>query len=391
MRMRWSAVFALAGATAVGGCSAASNTSGSGGDGASSGQGASGAGTGQGGGFIGVGGSGSGGAETCAADTFEGVLVPLDIYVMLDKSSSMQDSSKWTNVTTALDTFFSDAGSAGIGVGLKFFPVAPSVPPPTTCDPNNDMCGDYGPCIPIANICTGGFAGDSCTPADYASPVLPIAELPGASGALASALMSESPNGASTPTGKAMAGARLYATQWAADHPTHLTYILFATDGEPTGCSGDAAAEAAMAAAATPSVKTFVIGVGTELTFLNAVAQAGGTGQAYLVDTANTTQQFLDALAALRGNSDCKYQIPEPTGSPDYGLVNVTLVDPNDPSNTTTIPKVSGPSTCGNNPGWYYDDEANPSYIELCPASCELVKSGQLDVKVEIGCETIVR
>src|SRR5690606_8044482 len=148
----------------------------------SSGQGASGAGdAGTGvGGFVGSGGAGSGGSDACAADTFPGQLVPLDIHIMLDRSSSMQDSGKWTNVLAALNTFLSDAGSAGIGVGLKFFPVPPSAPPPSPCDPTNDMCGEYGPCIPQFNFCLGGTSGDSCDPTDYANPVLPIAELPAA-------------------------------------------------------------------------------------------------------------------------------------------------------------------------------------------------------------------
>jgi hypothetical protein len=373
-------------------CSASKSDDEDDGSGAS-GAGGSGAGNPGSGGFTGPGGSGSGGMENCAAETFPGVEVPLDIHIMLDKSASMQDSNKWTNVITALNTFVSDAHSDGIGVGVAFFPTDASVPPPSGCDPAMDMCGEYGPCVPILNICSGGFGGDSCVPADYAVPVLAIEELPGAAGALQSTFGSTSPDGDTTPTGKALAGARIYATDWAAAHPTHLTYILFATDGEPTGCGGDAQAEAAAAAAATPPVKTFVIGVGSQLTFLNAVAAAGGTGQAYLVDSsAGTTQEFLDALAEIRNTGACKFQIPPPTmGTPDYGLVNVTIADPNDPDNTITVPKVSGPGACTSAGGWYYDDETNPTYIELCPATCEEVQSGGLQVEVEIGCETIIR
>lgn len=381
----------LAGSFVVTACSAASTLDDDGATGAGAGNAGSGAGDASvGGSFVGSGGSNAGGSSACAADTFPGVQVPLDIHVMLDKSSSMQDASKWNNVLNALNTFFSDPGSAGIGVGLALFPVPPSVPPPSNCDSANP-CGEYGPCI--ASQCLGAFSGDSCDVNDYATPVLPIGELPGAQASLQSALASASPNGSSTPTGKALGGARIYATQWAADHPTHLTYILFATDGDPTGCSGDAQGEAAAAAAANPPVKTFVIGVGPELTFLNGVAQAGGTGQAYLVDSGpGTTQQFLDALAEIRNTGACKFQIPEPTmGNPNYDLVNVTLKDPANPGSDITVGKVSGPGACGPSGGWYYDNEQNPSYIELCPASCDQVQSGALEVSVEIGCETIVQ
>jgi len=336
--------------------------------------------------------SGSGGMGSCASETFPGLQVPLDMYVMLDKSSSMNSNNKWQNVTSALNTFFSDTGSAGIGVGLQFFPLDSATQPPSSCMTNQD-CGSFGPCIPVLNICAGAASGDSCEPMDYATPALPVAELPMAASGLQSTMNGASPDGASTPTGVALAGARIYATQWAADHPTHLTYILFATDGDPTGCTGDAQGEAAQAAAANPPVKTFVIGVGPELTFLNGVAQAGGTGQAFLVDAGpNTTQQFLDALADIRNTGACKLQIPEPTdGVPDYDRVNVTLADPNDPNNRDTIARVSGASACGPQGGWYYDDPANPNFIELCPATCDRVRTEGLDVEVVLGCETIVQ
>ncbi|MEM1033401.1 MAG: hypothetical protein AAGN82_23910 [Myxococcota bacterium] len=343
----------------------------------------------------GVGGGGAGGGlDGCASETFPGVQVPLDMYVMLDKSASMQSDSKWQNVTTALNTFFADTGSSGIGVGLQFFPVPRTGPgPPPTCDPANDMCGVYGPCLPFLNICSGGVSSDSCDSTDYGTPALPITELPMAAAGLQATMNGETPNGDSTPTGVALAGAREYATAWAAANPTHLTYILFATDGDPTGCAGDAQNEAAQALAATPPVRTFVIGVGPELGFLNGVAQAGGTNQAFLVDSGpNTTQQFLDALADIRNTGACKVQIPLPDqGQPDFDLVNVTLVSAADPNARETVGQVAGASACGTDDGWYYDDPQNPAFIELCPATCDRVRADSLDVEVVLGCETILK
>lgn len=378
----------------LGGCSASSNTDDDGFSGSGAGDSSGSAGGDSVGSFSGgVGGAtGSGGMDACASEVFDGVQVPLDMYVMLDKSSSMDSNGKWQNVTNALSTFFSDAGSAGIGVGLQFFPLQSANPPPSSCMTDQD-CGQYGPCFPMLNICLGAANADSCEPMDYANPAEAIATLPMAASALQSRMNGESPDGASTPTGTALAGAREYATQWAAANPTHLTYILFATDGDPTGCSGDAQAEAAAAAAANPSVKTFVIGVGPELGFLNGVAQAGGTGQAFLVDAGpNTTQQFLDALADIRNTGACSLQIPAPTdGVPNYDLVNVTLVDSNDPNSRETIGRVAGVSACGPQGGWYYNDPQNPTIIELCPATCDRVRSQGLDVEVVLGCETIVQ
>lgn len=350
-------------------------------------------------------GGGSGGALACAAETFPGELVPLDLYVMLDKSSSMQDAGKWGAVDTALSTFVSSPDSAGIGVGLQFFPVQPSSAVPGACNganANDPACGLYGPCLPGFNVCGGSFSpNDSCDPGDYDAPEIPIGVLPGAQNAVENALVAAitaaDPDGSSTPSQPAMQGAATYATSWAAAHPSHLTYIVFASDGEPTNCTSNSvagtAAAAQAAAAATPSVKTFVIGVGTELGSLNQIAQAGGTGQAYLVDTgSNVTEQFIAALNAIRANGQCLLQIPVPAeGTPDFDHVNVRLVDPGDPSVFETVKYVSAPAYCDPvEGGWYYDVPSDPHLIMLCPATCDEVKTGAWDIQVLLGCETIV-
>ena len=340
----------------------------------------------------------SGGA--CAADTYPGELVPLDLYVMLDKSASMSDTGKWSSVTTALKAFAASQDSIGIGVGLQFFPVPPSYAIPVACNgqPSDPACGFYGPCIPMLNICGGSMSNDSCDPIDYDDAKLPIAELPDAEPAFAAELNAESPNGDSTPSQPAMEGAVVYASAWAQAHPSHLTFIVFATDGDPTNCSPNSisgtADAAGQAAGGNPPVKTFVIGVGTELSALNQIASAGGTGQAYLVDTGqDVTQQFIDALNKIRAAGQCKFQIPVPDeGTPDFDKVNVSLVDPNNPDNTIVVGQVDGESSCDPvEGGWYYDDPLDPKMIILCPATCKEVMSSDWDVSVLLGCETILR
>lgn len=55
--------------------------------------------------------------------------------------------------------------------------------------------------------------------------------------------------------------------------------------------------------------------------------------------------------------------------------------------------KVSGPTACGPVGGWYYDNDAAPTRVLLCPASCTraqtLVSGGAASVSVEFGCITI--
>ena len=265
--------------------------------------------------------------DSCAADVSTGKLVPLDIYIMLDVSSSMLELtatnvSKWDAVKSALETFLKDDASAGIGVGLQYFPIQkPNAP--TSCASDRDCtggtgpcflkwcyqaavqlgqvvpcgsnadCGAYLPCTTVAQcsdntdyICTNiGAACDprdpslgtctaippsfcehtaSCDVAAYNAPAAPIATLPGAAAALSASIDAKMPNG-TTPTGPALSGAIQQAAAWGKAHPDHRVVVLLATDGLPTECTptdiDQVSAIAARGVAATPSIDTFVIGV----------------------------------------------------------------------------------------------------------------------------------
>ena len=126
--------------------------------------------------------SGTGGA-TCAGDVTNAMQVPLDIYVMLDSSGSMvestDDGTKWEAVTNAIASFLQDPQSAGIGVGLQFFPLRDAgVPDTCTAD---SQCGSHGPCF--QHFCQNGYpgifacAGDQdcfTTEGDDAGPCAPL-------------------------------------------------------------------------------------------------------------------------------------------------------------------------------------------------------------------------
>ncbi len=129
--------------TAANGGASAINTGASGGS-------ANGTGTG----VFGVGGDG----ESCAAQVSTGKLVPLDMYIMLDISTSMLELTatnvtKWAAVKDAIETFLKDQDSAGLGVGLQYFPQQkPNAP--TSCTTDTD-CGDSGPCF--SKFCLGYY------------------------------------------------------------------------------------------------------------------------------------------------------------------------------------------------------------------------------------------
>jgi hypothetical protein len=310
---------------------------------------------------------------------------------MLDQSGSMNDpvmggGTKWTAVTGAMKAFFSDPANAAVGVGIQFFGL------PKSCTKNSD-CGGNKTCQ--AGKCSGGGMTDSCVAADYTTPAIEIAPLSAAQAAALSTSIGMHMPSTSTPTSAALQGLVDHTKAWETANPTHVTLAILVTDGDPTECDTNLAnidAIAATALAGAPSVKTFVIGVGASLANLNGIAAAGGTQQAFLVDTnANVVAQFEAALKALQGSVvGCQYLIPAPAPPAviDYNKVNVQYTPGNGPPQALT--NVANAAACPPAGGWYYDDNAAPTEILLCPASCTTVSADPAaKVQVLLGCATM--
>ncbi|MEZ4227368.1 MAG: VWA domain-containing protein [Polyangiaceae bacterium] len=402
-----------------------------------------------------TGGLDDGGA--CAAETAKGEQVPLDLYIMLDSSGSMSDKTstgptKWDAVKQAITGFVNAPGSAGLGVGLQYFPLnKQGVPDSCT---NNNQCGSGGPCLlktclggttlqPCTNnsqcgilgtcadlgTCTGdpntfcapigsnacGTAGQcvaltssfctnatECSNVRYATPAVNIAALPGNAGAIISSMGAKSPNG-NTPTGPALQGAIDHAKVHAGANPGHAVAVVLATDGLPTSCNLTNISQVAQLAqqglAGTPSIPTFVIGVFAPTDTaaaqnLNTIASSGGTNTAFIINTSgNVTQQFLQALDQIKGKAlPCEFKIPTPASGQtlDYGKVNVEV---SSSSGKTSLLYVEDASKCDpTNGGWYYDvnpSAGTPTKIVVCPSTCTAFK-GQAGAQVDvlIGCKT---
>ena len=448
---------------------------------------ASGGGGGQGGGGSGEAGEtaddgGSGGTFTtvtdaafsldsfagCASTTEQAKELPLDLYLMLDTSGSMDDlvaaqKSKWNAVVTALTAFVNDPASAGIGVGLQYFPLT-QTGLPTSCTMSS-QCGAAGPCFFNACAVTGAavypcdtsadcpgnakctpigqcqydhdvvcsptgmscgmdsnnfplgtcqafttstcIAGDSCVPADYAAPAVPIALLPGAASAVTTSLAAHAPNG-NTPTAAALQGAIDQAKSFAIANPAHSVVAVLATDGIPDECNPSdipsIANLAAVGLSGSPSIKTFTIGVfapgdvASGTAALDQIASSGGTKKAFIIDTSSQDleAQFVMALSAIRGASlPCQYEVPLPEGGiPNYGQVNVEYTTGAGASSGLVY--VETAAKCGAGGGWYYDADpakgGTPSAILVCPTTCSTLQgdsTGRVDVVV--GCQTITR
>lgn len=312
--------------------------------------------------------SSSSGLNECASETTEATLAPLTMFITFDKSGSMGNNNKWTQASNALKAFFGDPGAAGLEVALRFFPQG-------AC--NENQC-DVNACA-TPNVDVGMLTADAA-PTDTHEHILKLA------------IDGMSPNGA-TPMSAALDGAIQWSTNYASQNPDHKVVVILVTDGEPVGCNTNIGAIANIAASGwADGIPTYAVGLqGSNQNQLNQIATAGG-GQAFFIGSAGDTQaQLLAALQAIRGEQlACEIAIPEPTeGTFNKELVNVEYT-PGGSTQGQTIGKVPSEGACGANGGWYYDDEANPSTIILCPATCETVRSDDSGkISVVLGCDTI--
>ncbi|MBX3183680.1 MAG: hypothetical protein KIT72_06120 [Polyangiaceae bacterium] len=350
------------------------------------------------------------GHPECAKDVYSGELIPLDLYLLLDRSASMLEPDenglqRWSAITQAIKNFVNLPSSGGLSVGLGYFPNTPSKPAPTTCA-NPDSCFPYiaqcvfGACCyseSALNCESAGVPTSSCLAEDYRFPSIPIAELPGAATAIHQSIDNTTPLG-TTPMGPALEGAIDYAQGWAAQHTDRITAVVLATDGAPYGCNPEGtdivAARAAEGLSQTPSVLTFVVGLGEQLAVLNSIAIAGGTKEATLVDSgANAGAEFLSALNKIRGDLQCTYAIPTPREGEDFDPNKLNVSFQEGDQAPEFVPRVDGGAQCGlgKKAGWYYDNPTNPSRVTLCKHSCTAVQGGGIQVEVVLGCPTVVR
>jgi hypothetical protein len=160
---------------------------------------------------------------------------------------------------------------------------------------------------------------------------------------------------------------------------------------KPPNSLANAAAVAKQLAEGTPPVPVFVIGVGSELSALDSIAEAGGSKKAILVTVGNdTTRQFLDALASIRQTSlACEYPIQSPQSDTiDYSAVNVRFTEVG--HEPETFYYVSSAAACGaeTKSSWHYDNAAAPTKVVLCPETCSRV-SAATDARIDtvFGCK----
>ncbi|HEX2870049.1 MAG TPA: vWA domain-containing protein [Polyangiaceae bacterium] len=309
-----------------------------------------------------------GAGTVCNGVSVEAEAVPVDLFVIMDRSQSMAEPveggtmTRWEALHDAVKGFTEDQGAAEIRAGIGFF-----------------------------SLSGAGDDGHDCEPDAYAEPSVPIGLVSEVGPDLVAAMDDVAPGGL-TPTVPAVQGAISYARSWARENPGRATLVVLVTDGFPTQCEKDPGriSEATrMGYESSEHIRTFVIGVGDVAKFnLDNYARAGGTIGAYLTDAGDVTSSFVEALNNITNRAlACEYQLPPPPNGMKLDTGKVQVVYTPSSGEAEEVPSISSLAACAKNPngGWYYDDAEHPSKITVCPCTCARFQAGRVDVR--LGCK----
>jgi hypothetical protein len=203
--------------------------------------------------------------------------------------------------------------------------------------------------------------------------------------------------GGGTPLGAALEGAVEWAMSYQSKSPDDRTVIMIVTDGDPEGCEQRVFyLMEHVARALDAGIQTFFIGFlgrngeGLRQAQMDYLANAGGTERAYYItDGSSAKDDLLETLETIRGRTiECDFALPAATFAGDVvdpALVNVTYLPGSGPEVSFT--KVKRAEDCGGSSSWFYDDEARPKRLHLCPEACDLVSGdSEARFRILVGC-----
>ncbi len=279
--------------------------------------------------------------QRCGGQTFRLENTPPNVMLVLDRSASMSSAigntattSKWDDLNSAIGALI-DRYDANVRLGATFF----------AADDN----------------CAAGLVGA-------------IAAQNG--GAIRDQLAKQSPGG-NTPTATTLDA--IMSSRALAD-ASRANYLVLATDGMPNCDDVDVTRRIQQLFDSTPSVRTFVIGIGSETDsspdLLNQWADAGRTareGATHYFQTSSSAA--LDAAfdAVARSIVSCDFRLSAAPDDPQS--MNVT-------ENGLTV----APSPTS---GWTYDKTTHT--VTLHGAACDQVRNDmQTDVAVVYGCPQLI-
>jgi len=305
----------------------------------------------------------------CIGVTTQANHVPLDMYFMLDTSGSMAGPNL-TLLKEGLAAFFKAPESEGIGISGNHFPIMLKVGSDETCEPS-EYAKPAGPWEILPNSGMGGWI----------------------TGLVAQGL---------TPSIPALAGAVDACVARKAENAERTCSVVFVSDGEPEGnCppTGPTAKEplgTIAAGAWAKGIPVFAIGfpgiksLGQQV--LSYIAEQGGTDVPFFIKEGAVTQKFVDALTKVQGTAlACEYQMPTSDHEivdPDFVRVIYTPGTGGDP---ITIPRKMTAEDCGAAPGWYYDNNDEPTKLVMCDSTCKTMRAdGTGKVEILLGCSNLL-
>jgi hypothetical protein len=318
----------------------------------------------------------SGPGKVCAKTTTEAKLQPVYLVFAFDVSGSMgkgdkpwhDRSLKWDPVVQATRSFFEDPKSEGLSASLTFFPA-------------------------------DGGEDARCEVDSYLTPDVAMQGLPAnAFGAALDTIGMEDWRGG-TPTQYVVQGVLNQIDAAQAQTPGRYVIVLV-TDGYPQDCDEDSIEAVAelvkQHAAKTP---TYVIGVANPpiddapdvTTNLRDIAVAGGTDQAYVIDTgdpAKTVSDFKETIEGIRSASlSCNVEIPAPPAGETFDKTKVSV----SVASGATTSKLGYASDCKGTDVWHYDDPDQPKELVLCPDTCTKIQSDPMaQLSVAFECDQVI-
>ncbi|WP_437958710.1 vWA domain-containing protein [Sorangium sp. So ce119] len=324
----------------------------------------------------------TGAGQACAAQSAQTGLQQVYLAFAFDVSGSMGANNeewhdkalKWDPVVAATKQFFSDPGSTGLMASLTFFP--------------------------------GPDRRRMCRAGTYESPDVPMTSLP--SQAFGEAIDDVTPRRdddwrMGTPTAFVVEGTVGFIEEERQQSPGKYAVVLV-TDGYPQLCEGSDSIEAVVRhvrAARENGIATYVVGVANppvpdapeNVENLQDIAEAGGTGEAFIIDTgdpAQTTATFKAAIDQIRGTAiSCTIAIPSAPDGRTFDKQKVNVTYTSGTGNTPT--NLLYDQDCAVESAWRYDDPANPTSIELCASACATVQADPAaSLSVEFTCEDVI-
>lgn len=305
---------------------------------------------------------------SCAGDelTADFVTLPSDIIWVVDQSPSMNQETQY--VQAKINDFAASIATSGIDYRVVM--IAGTTGSNSICVPaplSNGSCGDdtnfrlVNERIGSNNALTK-FVSNYSKFSDFLRPE-----------AMKHIIIVTDDNASNPSTAAATFTTALADFAPAGMFANYKVHGIYAYGTPPKGCTGP-----------------FGSGAAEGTVYTTLVTDTGGARGVICQD--NWTTVFDDITAAVVSGSQigCELTLPTPSGGEmlDPTKVNVKY-EAGGVAPGVTLPQVTDDAACGTNSGWYYDDNAAPTKITLCPATCTQVQADDnANVKLEIGCAT---